>query len=139
MAPPAMSTLAYSSDWVTPSAVVGVTVTAGVTVDPVPPRGTVQLAVDPPGPGSTLTLPVHMMTLSSLSAVTLLPTVLAIVTRWTGNVTVKTCKSNIKVKLFTFVGNLIVICMYTILISCEPVQPEVQSHFPLVGSHEAPF
>ena len=108
-----MSTLAYSSDWVTPSAVVGVTVTAGVTVDPVSPWGTVQLAVDPPGPGSALTLPVHMVTLSRLSAVTLLSTVLAIVTRWAGDVTVKTCKINIKVKLFTFVGNLIV--MYLLI------------------------
>ena len=56
MAPPAMSTLADSSDRVTPSAVLGITVTAGVTVDPVSPWGTVQLAVDPPGPGSALTL-----------------------------------------------------------------------------------
>ena len=98
VSPPAVPTLAHPGDRVTPEAVLGVAVTAGLAVDPVPPRGTFQLTVDTPGPGSTLTLPIHMMTLSGLPAVTLLSAVLAIATCWAGDIAVKTWK----IKTFYF-------------------------------------
>ena len=90
VSPPAVLTLAHPSDRVTPEAVLGVTVTAGLAVDPISPRGTLELTVDTPGPGSTLTFPINMMTLARLPAVTLLLAVLAIATCWAGDIAVKT-------------------------------------------------
>ena len=90
VSPPPVSTLALPTDRVTPRAVLRVTVAAGLTVDPIPARGTLQLTADPPGPGPTLTLPPHVMTLARLSAVTLLLTILAIATCWARDVAVKT-------------------------------------------------
>ena len=98
VSPPAVLTLAHPGDRVTPEAVLGVTVTAGLAVDPISPRGTLELTVDTPGPGSTLTRPIHMMTLPRLPAVTLLLAVLAIATSWAGDIAVKTWK----IKTFYF-------------------------------------